>query len=281
MAIRILKSNNAGRRSGISVIDRSRIVTQQTSLKSLTTGMKRASGRNARGVITVRHRGGGAQRAWRTIDLKQTKLGIPSTVQTIEYDPNRSAYIALTSFLDGTKTYIIAPEGLKVGDKIVSNVNTKIKLGNRLMLRNIPTGIAIHNIELQPGRGGQIVRSAGSSAVILGFDKGNAQIKLPSGEIRLTPDVCFASIGAVSNPDHNNIRIGKAGRMRHLGRRPKVRGKAMNPVDHPHGGGEGNSPIGLKHPKTPTGKPTKGYKTRSKTKSNKHIIKPRTKKRKR
>lgn len=281
MPIRILKSNNAGRRSGISVVDRSLVVTQQTPLKLLTKGMKRHSGRNSRGVITVRHRGGGARKAWRTVDLKQTKLGIPATVQTIEYDPNRSAYIALLGFLDGAKAYIIAPEGLKVGDKIVSNVNTKIKPGNRLMLKNIPTGIAIHNIELQPGRGGQIVRSGGSGAVILGFDKGNAQIKLPSGEIRLIPEVGFASIGIVSNPDHSNIRIGKAGRMRQMGRRPKVRGKAMNPVDHPHGGGEGNSPIGLRHPKTPTGKPTKGYKTRRKTKSSKYIVKPRTKKRKR
>jgi large subunit ribosomal protein L2 len=265
----------------MSVIDRSHITTQQTPLKLLTKGMKRSSGRNARGVITVRHRGGGAKQLWRTIDMKQIKFGIPATVQTIEYDPNRSAYIALINFLDGTKTYIIAPEGLKVGDKIVSNVNTKIKPGNRLILRNIPTGIAVHNIELQPGRGGQIVRSGGSSAMVLGFDKGFAQIKLPSGEIRLISENCFASIGTVSNPDHSNIRIGKAGRMRHLGRRPKVRGKAMNPVDHPHGGGEGNSPIGLKHPKSPTGKPTKGYKTRSKTKSNKHIIKPRTKNKKR
>jgi len=279
MPVRVLKSNNAGRRSGISVIDRSHVVTQQTPLKLLTKGMKRSSGRNARGVITVRHRGGGARRAWRTIDMKQTKLGIPATVQTIEYDPNRSAYIALISFLDGAKTYIVAPVGLKTGDRIVCNLNTKIKPGNRLMLKNVPAGVAIHNIELQPGHGGQIVRSGGSSAVILGFDKGCAQIKLPSGEIRLVPEVCFASIGIVSNPDHSNIRIGKAGRMRHLGRRPKVRGKAMNPVDHPHGGGEGNSPIGLKHPKTPTGKPTKGYKTRKKNKSNRHIVKPRTRKR--
>ena len=279
MPIKILKPNNAGRR-GISVVDRSGVVTTQKPLKALTHGKLRLSGRNARGVITARHRGGGAKQNWRTIDLKQTKLGIPALVSSIEYDPNRSAYIALVVYSDGTKSYILAPDSLKVGDKIVSNVNTKIKLGNRLILKNIPTGIAIYNIELQPGRGGQIVRTAGSSAMILGFDKGFAQIKLPSGEVRLIPESCSASIGRVSNPDYGNIRIGKAGRMRHMGHRPKVRGKAMNPVDHPHGGGEGNSPIGLKHPKTPTGKPTKGYKTRSRTKSNNYIIKPRTIKRK-
>lgn len=279
MPIKILKPNNAGRR-GISVIDRSGIVTMQKSLKALTQGKMRPSGRNARGVITARHRGGGAKQNWRIIDLKQIKLGISATVNSIEYDPNRSAYIALVVYSDGTKSYILAPDNLKVGDKIVSNINTKIKLGNRLMLKNIPTGISVYNLELQPGRGGQIVRTAGSSAMILGFDKGFAQIKLPSGEVRLIPETCFASIGRVSNPDYNNVRIGKAGRMRHLGRRPKVRGKAMNPVDHPHGGGEGNSPIGLKHPKTPTGKPTKGYKTRSRTKGNRHIIKARTRKRK-
>ncbi len=279
MAVRILKSNNAGRRSGISVIDHASAVSSRAPLKSLLKGRKRPSGRNSRGVITVQGRGGGAKRAWREVDLKQTKLGIPATVQSIEYDPNRSAYIALISFLDGAKTYIVAPAGLKTGDKIVCNLNTKIKPGNRLMLKNIPTGVAIHNIELQPGHGGQIVRSGGSSAVILGFDKGCAQIKLPSGEIRLVPEVCFASIGTVSNPDHGNVRLGKAGRVRRMGRRPRVRGKAKNPVDHPHGGGEGNSPIGLRHPKTPTGKPTKGYKTRKKTKSSRHIVKPRTRKR--
>ena len=278
MPIKILKPNNAGRR-GISVVDRTGVVTTAKPYKPLVAGQARRSGRNSRGVITVQHRGGGAKQAWRTVDLRQVKLGIPAAVEAIEYDPNRSAYLARIVYMDGTWSYILAPHNLKVADKIVTNVNTKIKLGNRLILKNIPTGIPIYNIELQPGRGGQIVRSAGNSAMILGFDKGHAQIKLPSGEVRLVPEICFASVGTLSNPDHSNVRIGKAGRMRHMGRRPTVRGKAKNPVDHPHGGGEGNSPIGLKHPKTPTGKPTKGYKTRKKNKSIRHIIKPRNKKR--
>jgi len=279
MPVKVLKRNNAGRR-GMSVINRTGLVTVKQPLKGLTKGIIRSSGRNARGVITVQSRGGGAKKLWRVVDLKQIKLGIPAMVQTIEYDPNRSAYIALVVYSDGTKTYILAPDNMKVGDKIVCNTNTKIKIGNRLMLKNIPTGIHIYNIELQPGRGGQIVRSAGSNALILGFDKSQAQVKLPSGEIRTIPEICFASIGTVSNSDHNNIKIGKAGRMRWLGRRPNVRGKAKNPVDHPHGGGEGNTSIGLKHPKTPTGKPTLGYKTRKRRKGSKYIIKPRSKKRK-
>ena len=280
MAIRILKPNNAARRA-ISVIDRSAVVTVAKPHKSLVMGQMRSSGRNSRGVITAQHRGGGAKQTWRIVDLRQIKLGIPATVEAIEYDPNRSAYLARIVYMDGLRSYILAPHNLKVADKVVTNINTKIKVGNRLALKNIPTGIPIHNIELQSGKGGQIVRSAGSSAMILGFDKGYAQVKLPSGETHLIPEMCFASIGVVSNPDHSNIRIGSAGRMRHLGRRPIVRGKAKNPVDHPHGGGEGNSPIGLKHPKTPTGKPTKGYKTRTKKKaSSRYIIKPRSKKRK-
>ncbi len=280
MPVKILKPNNAGRR-GMSVVNHAAKLTPgHHPLKSLTSGCKRSSGRNARGVITAQHRGGGVKQLWREVDLRQLKFGIPGSVQAIAYDPNRSAYLAQVTYLDGTKVYLLAPDALKVGDKIVCNMNTKIKIGNRLILKNIPTGIPIYNIELQPGRGGQIVRSAGSSAMILGFDKGYAQIKLPSGEVHLVPEVCFASIGTVSNPDHGNVRIGKAGRMRLMGWRPRVRGKAKNPVDHPHGGGEGNSPIGLKHPKTPTGKPTKGFKTRRKTKSSKYIIKPRSKKRK-
>lgn len=279
MPVKILKPNNAGRR-GISVIRRVGLISTDRPLKGLTKGKWRSSCRNSRGVITVQGRGGGVKQLWRTVDLKQNKLGIPAIVQAIEYDPNRSAYIALVTYSDGTKNYILAPNGMQVGDKIVCNISTKIKVGNRLNLKNIPTGVAVYNIELQPGRGGQIVRSAGSSAIILGFDKSQAQVKLPSGEIRAIPETCFASIGTLSNSDHNNIRIGKAGRKRLMGRRPTVRGKAKNPVDHPHGGGEGNSPIGLKHPKTPTGKPTKGYKTRKKKKSSRHIIKPRTKKRK-
>lgn len=280
MVVKFLKPTSAGRRK-MSVIVRSGVLTKNPPvIKKLIRGTKRTSGRNNRGVITSRSRGGGAKHNLRLVDLRQIKLGIPATVKAIEYDPNRSAYIALIYFLDGEKSYILAPADLKVGDKVVYNESTKIKIGNRLALKNIPTGIAIHNIELQPGKGGQMVRSAGSFAMLTGFDRGFAQIKMPSGEIRMVPEIAFASIGAVSNPDHSNVRLGKAGRKRLMGRRPHVRGIAMNPVDHPHGGGEGNSPIGLKHPKTPWGKPTKGYKTRKRNKSSKYIIKPRTRKRK-
>ena len=278
MAVKKLKPITAGRRNMTQIV-RTGVLTEVSPLKALTRGGKRSSGRNSRGVITAQHRGGGAKRRMRFVDLKQTRLGIPGTIKSIEYDPGRSSYIALVSFIDGEKTYILAPVDIKVGDRVVYNVSTKIKVGNRLMLKNIPTGTPIHNVELQPGRGGQLARSAGGSATIIGFDKGNAQVRIPSGEVRLIPEICFASIGALSNPDHNNVKIGMAGRKRHMGRRPIVRGKAKNPVDHPHGGGEGGSPIGLKHPKTPTGKPTKGYKTRKKRKPNWYIIKPRTKKR--
>ncbi|MBU1082868.1 50S ribosomal protein L2 [Patescibacteria group bacterium] len=280
MVVKVLKPTSPGRRN-MSVIVRSAVLTKKPSVvKKLVKGIKRRSGRNNRGVITIRSRGGAAKRKFRTIDFKQTKLGIPASVKSIEYDPNRSAYIALICFLDGEKSYILAPANLKVDDKVVYNENTKIKVGNRLILKNIPSGVAIHNIELQPGGGGQLVRSAGSSAMLAGFDRGFAQVKMPSGEIRIIPENAYASIGAVSNPDYSNVRVGKAGRKRLMGRRPRVRGKAKNPVDHPHGGGEGNTSIGLKHPKTPWGKPTLGYKTRKRNKSNKHIIKPRTKKRK-
>ena len=280
MTVKIYKPNTAGRRN-MSMVIRKHVLTAKKPLKSLVKGKKRSSGRNSRGVITIRARGGGAKQNLRLVDLKQQKLGIPATVLSIEYDPNRTTFIALISFLDGAKSYILAPADLKVGDKVVFNEKTKIKTGNRLLLKNIPAGVPIHNIELQPGRGGQIVRSAGSSANVTSFDKGYAQIKLPSGEIRLIPENVFASIGSLSNSDHANITIGKAGRHRLMGKRPKVRGKAKNPVDHPHGGGEGGAPIGLKHPKTPWGKPTKGYKTRKKSKSSSHIIKPRGKKRRR
>lgn len=278
MAVKVFKPTTPGRR-GMSQVVRTGVLTKVDPLKSLVWGVKRRSGRNSRGVITVQHRGGGAKRRMRFVDLKQTKRGISGLVRSIEYDPGRSAYIALISFLDGEKSYILAPDGMKVGDKIVYNVSTKIKTGNRLMLKNIPAGTPIHNLELQPGRGGQLARSAGGVATLMGFDQGYAQVRLASGEVRLVPEVCFASIGALSNPDHSHVRIGKAGRKRLMGRRPIVRGKAKNPVDHPHGGGEGGSPIGLKHPKTPTGKPTKGYKTRKKNKPHWYVIKPRTKKR--
>lgn len=280
MPVRTYKPNTAGRRN-MSMVIRKGVLTAKKPLKSLVKGKKRSSGRNSRGVITIRARGGGAKQNFRLVDLKQQKLGIPATVISIEYDPNRTTFIALISFLDGAKSYILAPADLRPGDKVVFNEKTKIKSGNRLLLKNIPAGTPIHNIELQPGRGGQIVRSAGGSASITSFDKGYAQIKLPSGEVRLISENVFASIGSLSNSEHSNIVIGKAGRHRLMGKRPKVRGKAKNPVDHPHGGGEGGAPIGLKHPKTPWGKPTKGYKTRKKSKSKSHIIKPRGKKRRR
>lgn len=277
MVIRISKPITPGRRK-MSHIQHGAVITTNKPLKSLTIGKKRNSGRNNRGVITAQRRGGGAKQSFRKVDLKQLKLGIPATVKSIEYDPKRSAYVAMVCFSDGEKIYILAPADIAVGDKIVYNEKTKIKPGNRLMLKNIPTGTPIHNIEMQPGKGGQLVRSAGSSAIITSFDKGYAQIKLPSGEIRLIPEGVFASIGVLSNKDHNNLVIGKAGRSRLMGIRPRVRGKAKNPVDHPHGGGEGGTSIGLKHPKTPWGRPALGYKTRKKSKSNKHVIKPRGKK---
>jgi len=280
MPVRILKPTTSGQR-GMSRIVRRAVITSQVPLKSLIKGHKRSSGRNSRGVITIRARGGsGVKQKIRLVDLKQLKFGIPGIVKSIEYDPGRTAYIALVSFLDGQKVYMLAPVGLSVGDKVVYNDKTKIKLGNRLMLKHIPAGTPIHNVELQPKKGGQLARSAGNRATITSFTKGYAQVKLPSGEIRLISKDAFASIGALSNPDHANIVLGKAGRSRLMGRRPRVRGKAKNPVDHPHGGGEGGCPIGLKHPKTPWGKPTKGYKTRKKSKSNKYIIKPRSRKRK-
>ncbi|OGB74436.1 50S ribosomal protein L2 [candidate division Kazan bacterium RBG_13_50_9] len=278
MVVKVLKPVTAGRR-GMSIVQRFGVLTKIKPNKALTRGAKRQSGRNARGVITVQARGGGAKQRMRQVDLKQSKLGVPATIRSIEYDPKRSSYIALAIFLDGEKTYILAPHDLKVGDRIVYNPNTKVKPGNRLMLKNIPAGIPIHNIELQPGRGGQLVRSAGGAATITSFDKDKALVKMPSGEVRLVPKEAFASVGLLSNPDHSHISFGKAGRRRRMGHRPRVRGKAKNPVDHPHGGGEGGSPIGLKHPKTPTGKPTKGYKTRKKSRSTKHIVKPRGKRR--
>lgn len=266
---------------GLQVIKFRDVITSTTRVKSLTKGRKRLDARNNRGIKTMTGRGGGTKRALRMVDMHQTKFGIPARVESIQYDPNRTAFIAHVIYADGHQSYILAPEGLKVGDKVVSAEQTKIKPGNRLMLKNIPAGITVHNIELMPGRGGQMARTAGSSAQILAFDAGFALIKLPSGEVRKISENGFASIGTLSNSDHMNIRIGKAGRKRYLGRRPTTRGKVKNPVDHPHGGGEGSTSIGLKYPKTKTGKPALGYKTRNKKKpSNKFIVKPRTKKRK-
>ncbi len=250
--------------------------------KSLTMGKQRTSGRNNLGRVTVRHRGGGHKRLLRLVDFRQTdKNGVNGTVAGIEYDPNRTAYIALISYMDGDKRYILAPEGLKVGDTVVCSERTKVKPGNRMKLEHVPVGYKIYNIELQIGKGGQIVRSAGNSATLVGFDAPHAIIELPSGEMRKVRQECYASIGVVSNVDHHLISIGKAGRMRWLGRRPQVLGKSMNAVDHPHGGGEGHSPVGLKYPKTPWGKHAMGVKTRKNHRASNHlIIRRRTKKKK-
>jgi large subunit ribosomal protein L2 len=238
-------------------------LTRKEPEKRLTAGKQRISGRNTHGRVTVRRRGGGHKRLYRIIDFDRTrKLGIPARVQAIEYDPNRSAWIALLCYTDGEKSYVLAPEGLKVNDQVVCAERAKVRMGNRMQLKHIPQGFKIYEVELSRGKGGQIVRSAGSSATLLSLEGEYAQVQLPSGEVRYVPKECYASIGVLSHGEHNLITIGKAGRTRWLGRRPKVLGKSMNPVDHPHGGGEGHCPIGLTHPKTPWGKPALGVKTR-------------------
>ena len=250
-------------------------ITKKTPEKSLTVNLKKNSGRNNTGQITVRRRGGGHRRLYRIIDFKRNKDGIPAKVAAIEYDPNRSARIALLHYADGEKRYIIAPVGIQVGDQLMSGPEAEIRIGNVLPLEKIPLGTEIHNIEMKPGNGGQIARGAGASAQLMAKEGKYAIIKLPSGEVRMIQLVCRATIGQVGNLDHNNITIGKAGRSRWLGKRPKVRGVVMNPVDHPMGGGEGKT-SGGRHPTTPWGKPTKGYKTRSKRKkSDMYIIKRR------
>ncbi len=254
-------------------------ITCSTPEKSLTVTLKKHAGRNSRGKITVRHRGGGYRPKYRIIDFKRNKDGIPGTVATIEYDPNRSAYIALINYADGEKRYIIAPENLEVGDVIESGANADIKVGNALPVSNIPVGTVIHNIEMHPGKGGQMARSAGNGAQLMAKEGNYALIRLPSGEVRKIRLECRATIGEVGNENHQNIHIGKAGRKRHMGFRPTVRGSAMNPNDHPHGGGEGKTGIGRVSPVTPWGKPTLGYKTRKKQKpSNKYIVKKRSEK---
>ena len=254
-------------------------ITCTTPEKSLTVTLKKHSGRNARGKITVRHRGGGYRPKYRIIDFKRNKDGIPGTVATIEYDPNRSANIALINYADGEKRYIIAPNKLAVGDVIVSGAEADIKIGNALPLANIPVGTVIHNVELKPGKGGQMVRSAGNGAQLMAKEGQYAQVRLPSGEVRKVRIDCRATIGEVGNLDHQNIQIGKAGRKRHMGIRPTVRGSVMNPNDHPHGGGEGKAGIGRVSPVTPWGKPALGYKTRKKKKaSDKYIVKRRNEK---
>ena len=253
-------------------------ITSQSPEKSLLVALKSKAGRNAQGKITVRHRGGGAKRKYRIIDFKRNKDGIPAKVATIEYDPNRTAYIALVVYADGEKRYILAPAGLKVGDVIESGVNADIKAGNALPLKNIPVGTVIHNIELQKGKGGQLVRAAGNSAQLMAKEGDYATLRLPSGEMRYVRIECRATIGTLSNATNDIVNIGKAGRKRHMGFRPTVRGSVMNPNDHPHGGGEGKSPIGRPSPVTPWGKPALGYKTRKTKKySDKFIIKDRRK----
>ena len=250
-------------------------ITKTKPEKNLTIFKHKKAGRNVYGRITVRHRGGGHKQKTRIIDFKRQKLNIPAKVTAIEYDPKRSARLALLTYADGVKTYIIAPLGIKVGDKLVSGPEADIRPGNCLPIENIPTGTMIHNIEMQPGKGGQLVRSAGTSAQLLAKENVFAQIRLPSGEIRLISKRCFAVIGQVGNVEHSQIKLGKAGRKRHMGFRPAVRGSAMNPNDHPHGGGEGRSPIGMPGPKTPWGKPTLGYKTRRNKSTQKYIVRSR------
>ena len=244
--------------------------------RSLVETLKKHAGRNSYGHITVRHHGGGNKRKYRIIDFKRQKLDMPATVERLEYDPNRSAFIALIKYEDGELSYILAPNGLKAGDKVISSVNADIKPGNCLPIANIPVGTVIHNVELQPGHGAQLVRSAGTAAQLMAKEGELAQVRLPSGEVRYVRTNCTACIGQVGNLDHENVHIGKAGRKRHMGVRPTVRGSVMNPNDHPHGGGEGKSPIGRPGPVTPWGKPALGYKTRkTKNKSNKYIVRRR------
>jgi large subunit ribosomal protein L2 len=251
-------------------------ITTNEPEKSLLTPLKKTAGRNVRGKITVRHKGGGNKRKYRIIDFKRNKDGVPGKVATIEYDPNRSANIALINYVDGEKRYILAPNKLKVGDMIVSGADADIKVGNTLPLKNIPVGSIIHNIELKAGKGGQLVRSAGNSAQLMAKENDYAQVRLPSGEVRMIRVECRATIGQVGNIDHENITIGKAGRKRHMGIRPTVRGSVMNPNDHPHGGGEGRAPIGRPAPVSPWGQPAIGLKTRKKNKkSDKLIVKKR------
>ena len=274
MPIKFYNPTTPGRR-GMSTTDY-RALSKVEPERSLLEPVKKHSGRNSYGRITVRHHGGGNRRKYRVIDFKRDKVGMEAEVLTLEYDPNRSAFIALLQYEDGEKRYIIAPNGLKVGDKVVSGPDADIKVGNALPLLNIPVGTVIHNVEMYPGKGAQLVRSAGNSAQLMAKENGFALLRLPSTELRNVPISCMATIGQVSNIDHENVKIGKAGRKRHMGWRPTVRGSVMNPNDHPHGGGEGKSPIGRPGPVTPWGKPTLGYKTRDKKKaSNKYIVRRR------
>ena len=270
MAIRSYRPTTNGRRGMTTLVNED--ITKSKPEKSLVVTIKKSGGRNNQGKITVRHHGGGAKRKYRIIDFKRNKDGIVGTVASIEYDPNRSANIALINYADGEKRYIIAPNGLKVGMKIESGENADIKVGNNLPLANIPEGTLVHNVELMPGKGGQMARSAGSSVQILGREGNYTLLRLTSGEVRKVLSVCRATVGEVGNADYELVNLGKAGRKRHMGIRPTVRGSVMNPNDHPHGGGEGRAPVGRKGPVTPWGKPALGYKTRNKKKASNKLI---------
>jgi large subunit ribosomal protein L2 len=253
-------------------------ITKSTPERSLLVPLRKSGGRNAHGRVTVRHRGGGHRRFVRIVDFKRDKLGVPAKVAAIEYDPNRTARLALLFYADGEKRYIVAPTDLKVGDTVMAGAGAEIRSGNSLPISNIPVGTLIHNIEVKEGRGGQMVRSAGGAAQLLAKEGNFAQIRMPSGEVRLVRQTCYATIGQIGNLDHGNVKLGKAGRKRHKGIRPTVRGSAMTPRDHPHGGGEGRQPIGLAGPKSPWGKPTLGYKTRRNKKTDQYIVRRRSKK---
>lgn len=277
MPIKKYKPTSPGRRGMTS--DTFEDITRTTPERSLTVSLKKHGGRNSQGRVTVRHRGGGAKRRYRLIDFKRNKDGIEARVASIEYDPNRSARIALLYYVDGEKRYIVAPDGLNVDDRLMSGSNAEVRVGNCMLLSDIPLGTVIHNVELTPGRGAQMVRSAGTYAQLLARDAGYVTLRLPSGEMRKVLESCRAVIGQVGNLDHSNIKLGKAGRKRHLGIRPTVRGSAMSPRDHPHGGGEGRSGIGMPGPKSPWGKPTLGARTRRNKSTNKYIVRRRSKKR--
>jgi len=272
MALKHYNPTSPSRRE-LVLVDKSEL-HKGRPVKSLVEGLTKSGGRGGGGRIAVRFRGGGAKRLYRVIDFKRRKFDVPATVERLEYDPNRSAFIALIKYADGELSYILAPQRLKVGDEVIAAEKVDVKPGNASPLRSLPIGSIIHNIELKPAKGGQVARSAGAYAQLVGRDAGYAQIRLGSGELRMVMDSCMATVGAVSNPDHMNENLGKAGRVRHMGRRPHVRGVAMNPVDHPHGGGEGRT-SGGRHPVTPWGKPTKGRKTRTNKATDKYIIRTR------
>ncbi|XBQ16219.1 MAG: 50S ribosomal protein L2 [Oceanicaulis sp.] len=278
MALKTFKPTSPGRRS-LVLVDRSDLYEGRPE-KTLVEGLRKKGGRNNTGRITARRRGGGAKRLYRQIDFKRRKFDVPATVERLEYDPNRTAFIALIKYEDGELAYILAPQRLAVGDTIVSGERVEVRPGNAMKLRAMPVGTIVHNVELKPMKGGQVARSAGAYAQLVGRDAGYAQIRLMSGELRMVHQDCLATVGAVSNPDHLNINLGKAGRTRHMGKRPAVRGVAMNPVDHPHGGGEGRT-SGGRHPVTPWGKPTKGRKTRRNKATDKFIIRSRHERKKR